>query len=247
MKTMAMLGLGLVLAGSLARGATPEELLQAVDQMTPEQAYAFSEKLDAKLWQGVPEGFFTRMAIDFGVSGSTLDTVDLGGVSLSSSDLDLEDVGGFDVGILWQAFHPRMRLGLRFTGWSATDSNLGDAGYSRVDLTGGELLAAAHVAWVRSKSWILWTELDAGVGSIILDTIDTPAGDATTLRRFDGDYGVGVLQAGAMWRFNPALAIQLSGGYRFAESVTLEEGTRESTPELDASGPLARIGLGVNF
>jgi len=43
------------------------------------------------------------------------------------------------------------------------------------------------------------------------------------------------------------LTLFLSAGYRFAESVDLEEGGRTSGVKFDASGFSGRFGLGVNF
>jgi len=61
------MGVGVLLAmtmGSQAAEFTADELLQAVDAMTPEQAHAFSTKLEAKLWKPLPEGFFSRLAVE---------------------------------------------------------------------------------------------------------------------------------------------------------------------------------------
>ena len=232
----------------MARGeVTPEELIQAVNQMSPEQVQEFQQKLEAKLWKPVPEGFFSRMAVDLGVSYSSLDTVNLTSLSLSGGRMDVDRVGGLDLGLLWRMFGDRFRVGLRVVGWGATDSNLGEAGYSRADVAGGNLSFAANYQWVRSESWLLWTEIAPGAGSVAIETVNTPTGQATTLRSFDGSFGQVDVQTGASLRFNPVLTLFLSGGYRFAESVNLEEGGRTSDVKFDASGFSGRLGLGMNF
>ena len=109
----------------MARGeVTPDDLIRAVDQMNPEQVHEFQQKLEAKLWKPVPQGFFRRMAVDLGVSFSSLDTVDLKSVSLSGGRMHVDKVSGLDLGLLWRVYGDRFRLGLRLGSWAATDSNL---------------------------------------------------------------------------------------------------------------------------
>ena len=238
----------LLMCGMTVRGAvSPDELIRTVDQMSPEQAQEFRQKLEAKLWTPVPMGFFRRMAIDFGGSSSSLDTVDLQSLSLSGGRMEVDRASGGDIGLLWRVFNERFRLGLRSSSWVATDANLGKGGYSRVDLSGGSLSLAANYQWVRSEACLLWTELASGSGRIAIETVDTPNGQPTTLRFFDGSFGQLDIQAGASWRFNPVLTLFMSGGYRFAESVDLDEGGITRPVKFDASGFLGRFGLGVNF
>lgn len=239
----------LVLAwGVMAQGeVTPEELIRGVDKMSPEQVRDLQQKLESKLWQPVPPGFFSRMAVDFGLSSSSLDTVDLRSISRSGGGLVIDQVSGADFGLLWRLHNDQLRLGFRGSSWGATDSNLGEAGYSRVDLTGGSIALVVNYQWVRSSSWLFWTELAPGSGNVEVEAVDTPAKEPTTLRWFDSSFSQVDIQAGASWRFNPVLTLFLSGGYRFAENVDLKEGGRKSAVKLDASGVSGRIGLGVNF
>jgi hypothetical protein len=226
---------------------TPDEVIGAVDKMTPAQANQFSQKLESKLWKPVPEGFFSRMAVDFGVSAGTLDETGVSDLRLSGGDMDVDSVGGFDIGIFWRVFDPRFRLGLRLGSWGAEDSNLELPGYSRVELYGGTVAVAANMQWVRKPNWLLWTEVAAGSGAVELDIVNTPTGQATTWRTYDGEYALLDLQAGVAWRLNPILSLFASGGYRFAESVDLEEGGVETGLDFDGSGGYGRIALGVNF
>ena len=124
---------------------------------------------------------------------------------------------------------------------------MGLNGYSRVDLSGAALAVAANMQWVRNPRWLVWTEAAPGTGSVRMEVVDTPVGQATTLRSFDGGYAFLDLQAGAAWRLNPVLSLFVSGGYRFAESIDLEEGGTETVLDFDASGGFGRVGLGVNF
>lgn len=244
-----MIALGIVAVGvaSAFGEVTPDELLRTVDQMSPQQVYDFSQKLKARLWEPVPEGFFSRMAVDLGVDYGSLDTADMSALSLSGGPMDVETISGLNIGILWRLFSPKFRSGLRFGGWAATDSNLGDAGYSRADLSGGSVALAANYQWIRSDHWLLWTEIAPGAGSIRLDVVDTPSGKPTTFRSFDGSYAQVDLQAGLSLRANPVLAIFLSGGYHLTESLKLEEGGTKSAVEFDASGFYGRLGLSFNF
>lgn len=244
-----MIALGIVAVSmtSVYGEVTPDELLRTVDQMSPQQVHDFSRKLEARLWEPVPGGFFSRMAVDLGVSMSSLEKVDMTKISLSGGKMNVNTVDGMDLGILWQMFSPQFRFGLRMGGWAATDSNLGDAGYSRADLSGGSVALAANYQWIRSDHWLLWTEIAPGAGSIRLDVVNTPSGEPTTFRSFDGSYAQVDLQAGLSLRANPVLAIFLSGGYHLTESLKLEEGGTKSVVEFNASGFYGRLGLSFNY
>ena len=239
----------LLLLGSVPASGevTPDDLIQAVDQMSPEQVYEFQQKLEAKLWKPVPQGFFTRMAVDIGVSYSALDTVDLSSVTLSGGSMDVDAVGGIDLSLLWRILNERLRLGVRFGNWAAMDSNLADAGYTRAEVTGGNVSLVANYQLVRSDSWLLWAEVAPGAGAIAIEMVDTPTGEATTLRSLDGSFGQVDVLGGVSLRLNPVIACFLTAGYRFAESVDLEEGGKTTAMEVDATGFNARTGLGVNF
>ncbi len=244
-----MITLGILAVGVAAAYCeiTPEELLRTADQMSPQQVHDFSRKLEARRWEPVPEGFFSRMAVDLGVSVASLEKVDLTKISLSGGKMNVNTVDGLDLGILWQMFCPQFRFGLRMGGWTATDSNLGNAGYSRADLKGGSVALAANYQWIRSDHWLLWTEIAPGAGSLRLDVVDTPSGESTTFRSFDGSYAQVDLQAGLALRANPVLAIFLSGGYHLTESMKLEEGGAKSAVDFDASGFYGRLGLSFNY
>lgn len=240
--------LAAVAVGSIARAAiTPEDLIGAVDRLTPEQVVEIQQKLEAKLWQPVPLGFFRRMAVDAAIWASTLDTVRPAGVSLSAGGLEVDDVGGADIGVLWRIYGHRLRLGFRAVGWAARDSALDAAAYSRIEVSGSSLALAVNYQWVRSTHWLVWSEAAPGIGLAAMETVDTPAGQPTTLRSLDATFAQLDLQAGVSLRLNPALSLFVAGGYRFAESVDFEEGGHSSSAKLDASGPVVRVGIGVNF
>lgn len=225
----------------------PDDLIRAVNQMSPEQANEFQQKLEARMWKPIPQGFFTRMAADVAISSASLDSVKLSSISLSGGDMDVDQVGGLDLGLLWRIFNDRFRFGFRLGSWAVADSNLGPAGYSRAEVAGGSFSLAANYQWVRSESWLLWTEVALGSGTVAIETVDTPIGHATTIRELGGTFGQADVQIGASWRFNPVLSLFLSGGYRMAESVDLDEGGQTSSVKFDASGFNSRVGLGVNF
>lgn len=244
-----VMGFVFVAWGMTAEAAvSPDDVLQAIDQMTVEQIHQLHQKLEAKIWEPVPEGFFTRLSADFGGSYSRLDKVDLSSVSLSGGDLDVKDAGGANFGLLWRVgAGDRFRLGTRFGSWHVRDSNRADEGYSRADVYGGLVSLAVNYQIMRSDSWILWTEVAPGGGWIGVDTLDTPAGAASTLRSFDRSFTHVDLQAGGSWRLNSAISFYLSGGYRWSEAVNLKEGGGSTDVRVDASGFGGRLGLAVNF
>jgi len=224
-----------------------EDLIDAVDQMTPEEAHDFTQKLEAKLWKPVPEGFFSRMAVALDVGISSFDEVDLSTVAMTAGEMDVDTVSGTAVTILWRLLNERARGGIRFGSWLSEDSDLGPAGYSRAEIQEGHVSVALNYQWIRTDRWLLWTETNLGAGSISLETIDTPTGDSTTLRSFDGEFWLVDLRTGGSLRLNPVLSMFVSWGYCLAEDVDLEEGGSETPVSVDVSGYSGQLGLGINF
>jgi hypothetical protein len=227
--------------------STPEDLIRAVDAMSPGQAQLFAQKLQSKAWKPVPEGFFTRMSVSLSVSGDPFDEVRLKGVRQSAGEQNVEDVGGTEATVLWNVIDPRFRVGFEIGSWVAGDSALTPAGYTDVALQGG--YGALVVNWqiLRKPAWLLFAQVSAGGGSAQVEVTDTPAGQPTTIRRLDAAFPLAQASMGAAWRPNSVLSLFASGGYRFADQVQLEEGGEERAAEIDASGASARLGIGVNF
>jgi hypothetical protein len=226
---------------------TPQEMLDAVDKMTPQEAYDLALKLEAKTWDPIPEGFFSRIAARLDAAACWLDDVDLGGLNLSAGSLDVEEADGLDITVLWQLFRPDLRLGFRIGAFSVEDSDLDGGGYSRVTLDGAYGEFVANWACVRRPHWLVWGEAGIGGGGLDVESVDTPAGAATTLREFDGDFWLADLRAGVTWMFNDVLSLSLSGGYRFAGEADLDEGGHNTGLSADPSGPGVQLGLGINF
>jgi hypothetical protein len=224
-----------------------QELLNAVDKMTPDEALLFQQKLEAKLWRPLPEGFFTRMSISFSVEGSGLARVSPGSQSKTGEALDLTRASGGELTILWNVGDPRLRLGLELGSLLASDSRLADGSYARRDLQGGLVGVVANVQLIRERCWDLFTQASAGFGGMLLDTLDTPKGQASTIHSYDASFPWAQLQVGAAWRPNPVLTLFVSGGYRLAERVALSEGGEEQHGKLDVSGATGRVGIGFNF
>lgn len=252
-------GIGLLVAGLLLCGGTArvsaadsspvtaEDLIKAVDGMTPEQAYEFQNKLEASSFKPVPKGFFSRMTFEVGGGSSEFDRVNLSGVTLSAGSLNVEEVDGQSMGVAWKFFDDRLRVGFAGAEWRAEESRLSDGTYSRVELKATDFTVTVAGQWVRTRHFLLWTKLGAGAGSVDLDIVDTPAGGGSTVRRLDADFPVLDVEVGAAWRFNQIFSLGLTGGYRFSDEVDFEEGGEEIAATIDPSGYIARLGLNVNF
>ena len=224
-----------------------QDLLNAVDKMTPEEAQLFQQKLEAKYWQPLPEGFFTRMSFTLSMESSGLAKVNPANQSKTGNELDLSRASGGEVAILWNLFDPKLRLGLEFGTLLASDSKLEDGNYAREDLQAGLGALVVNYQLIREAHWQLFTQASAGVGGARLDTLDTPKGQATTIHSYDASFPWAQLQLGLAWRPNPVLTLFASGGYRFAGSVDLKEGGDDHHGKLDISGGSGRLGVSFNF
>ncbi len=241
----------LTLASLLMWGAraetSPQDLLNAVDKMTPDEAQLFYQKLESKFWKPLPEGFFTRLGVSVAAEISGLAKVSPGSQSALGSTLDLSRAGGGEVALLWQVGDPKLRLGLSFGSLLAGDSKLEDGSYARSDLMAGLGAVVLNYQLVRETHWQLFTQLSAGMGGARLDTLDTPKGQATTIHTYDAGFPWAQVQAGLAWRPNPVLTLFAGGGYRFAGAATLSEGGETERGKLDISGATGRFGLAFNF
>lgn len=245
---------GLLCCGGAARvsaadssAVNAEDLIKIVDEMTPEQAYEFQNKLDASGFKPIPKGFFSRLTIDVSGGVSKFDRVDLSGITLSAGSLKVDEVSGQRVGIAWKICDDYLRLGFSGTEWHAEDSLLSDGKYSQAELAATDFSITVTGQWIRTKSLLLWTKLGAGVGAVELDIVDTPANNGSTVRKLNADFPVVDVEVGMAWRFNPIFSLGLSGGYRFSEEVNFEEGGKEIGAKIDPSGYTARVGVNVNF
>ncbi len=245
---------GLLCCGGAARvsaadlsAVNAEDLIKIVDEMTPEQAYEFQNKLDASGFKPIPKGFFSRLAFDVSGGVSKFDRVDLSGITLSAGPLKVDEVDGQRVGVAWKYFDDMLRVGFSGAKWHAEDSFLSDGKYSRAELKATDFTITVAGQWIRTRNFQLWTKLGAGVGAVDLDTVDTPANSGSTVRKLNAEFPVLDVEVGMAWRFNPIISVGLSGGYRFSDEVNFEEGGKEIGAKIDPSGYTARVGLNVNF
>ncbi len=224
-----------------------QDLLKAVDTMTPDEAQLFQQKLAAKYWQPLPEGFFTRMSVSLAMEASGLAKVTPDGQSQAAGKLDMNRAGGGAITLLWNVCDPKLRVGLEMSSLLASDSKLEEGTYARKDLQAGLGALVLNYQLVREIHWQFFTQAAVGIGGARLDTLDTPKGQATTLHSYDTSFPWAQLQAGLAWRPNPVLTLFASGGYRLAGSGDLSEGGDDHHGKLDVSGATGRLGLGFNF
>lgn len=257
MQTIVTLTLVAVLLLASATGAvaqtdapvTPQQLIEAVDAMSPDQARDITARLIRKMQADrKATSYAPRMGASLAVGlASTFDEVSLPPHEWSGGTPDLEDVSAAELTALWRCRSDRFHWGLRLASFASEDSDMTDAGYTRGRLDAYELTLATQVQIVRAKRWLLWIEIAGGRGSAYLETLDTPTEAASTVREFDGDYWLGDARAGVAWRCSPLCSFYLSGGYRLAEDVDLEEGGSETDATVDPSGPIGMVGFALGF
>lgn len=227
---------------------TPEDILRAVDQMTPEQAHELQRKIAKRQWDPVPGGFFDRLAIRGSFNVQSVKDIDLAALNLSSgNDLDLDVMGGGEFTVLWQLFSDRFRTGFKGAALYAEDSDISTAGYSRVELNQNAAALVANYQLVRADKFLWWTEAGLGGGSITMEVLDTPSGGSSTLLEYEKDYGLAELSTGIEWRFNSELSLNVHVGYQFAEEIELEQAGQKTALSIDPSGVKGGLGLSYNF
>jgi hypothetical protein len=227
---------------------TPEEILDAIEEMTPEQVKELETSLAKRKWEPLPGGFFDRIAFKFSVVGADAGGLDFSSANLSSgNDLELEAVGGDELSVLWQMFDKRFRAGFKFACMVSEDSDMGDNGYSSAELFQTTSAIVANYQLVRTDAFIWWTEAALGGSYIELELLDTPLGEASTIHRYDKSYAQGELSTGFDWRFNPVLSLNCFIGYQYADDMRLEEGGRKTGIKFDPKGYKGGVGLAYNF
>ncbi len=226
---------------------TPSEVLDAVDKMTPEQALEFTQKLESRLWDPLPYGFFSSMAVMVGPSIHEIDSIEVPPGVGGAADARPDGAAGQEVSIIWRCMGEQTLVGLRFATLAGDESRTAGGGYQRTEILSGSVAVALHQQLVRSESWLLWVDVSGGYAGLEMEEVVTPAEGGSTVRYYDGGYAFGEVRGGATWRINPILGIYASGGYRFADDVSLDEGDIESGIDLDHSGACFQLGLAVNL
>lgn len=93
-----------------------------------------------------------------------------------------------------------------------------------------------------------WVDAAVGAGGVTIETMNTPRGQATTLREYEAGYWFATPSVGLAFRCTEEFSIFGQAGYRFCEKVDLEEGgSKVGDRELDGSGIELRLGAGFNI
>lgn len=226
---------------------TPDEIVAAVDKMTPEQAQELFHSVAKKMHENKGERRGSGLGLALSTAYASFDKVEVPFSTSAGEKLNIDEPWGAQLDITSRCRCERMRWGLRLAGWTPQDADISDAGYTRATLAAYEVSVLANVQLVRKPRFLVWGEAAGGRGSAALETLDTPAGEASTLRELTANYWVGDVRAGVAWRSRPGCAVFGTGGYRFANDTKWKEADRDTSARLDTSGFVASIGVAFNL
>ena len=239
--------IGLISAGTTAMAVepTPEELIKTGENMSIDQLLQLNKIVRDKYSQEYGE-MISRFGfnLDFSMLGFKKNGAE--DMPFSVGDLNPEPMIGFTLGFYWRCLPP-LQVGVEYQGFTGWDSDRNQAGYSDADLAGYMTGLSANYHLLRMDKFGLWLNLTGGYGAFAMDTLNTPAGQASELHRYRQSYFFGKGGMGAQWRVTHWFSVFASGGYRLAEKVDLKEGGEKTGFDLDASGYEAKVGIGFNL
>lgn len=229
--------------GCLAQVA-PEELIKAVDAMTPEQARELRHTLGEKLAPSPRASFYIAPSMSkYNKTGVEE------GVKFSADEPDVSKIMGLAIGFTCEVL-PMVRIGPELGLNSVMDSDYKkDRGYSRATLQTVDGALVVQVKPMGFRHGSLWLDAAGGYGSAWLETLNTPSSenDSSTVREKSAGYWFVTPRLGAAWKLGRYAALFGTAGYRFAESVSMKQGGESTGPSFDSSGYEFRLGLGFNM
>lgn len=239
--------IGLLSAGTAAMAAepTPDELIKTVEKMSIDQLMQLNKVVRDKYSEKYGE-MISRFGLNLDFSMLGLKDNGSEDMKFSAGDLDPEPMLGFALGLYYRCI-PKLQVGVEYQGFAGWNSDKNNGGYSDADIAGYMAGLSANYHLLRMDKFGLWCNLTGGYGAFAMDTLDTPAGEASELHRYRQNYLFAKAGLGAQWRLTQWFSLFASGGYRIAEKVELKEGGEKTGFDLDASGYEARVGMGFNL
>jgi opacity protein-like surface antigen len=241
---MAVVAAGL---GVQAADLSPEDLIKAVDKMTPEQAHQVKRELDSKSRQTRSYAWLSQFSVEFAGVWERFDKYGIENERFSADKPDLEKSMGGALALQWKPLD-YLGLGVEYGFYAGSDKDLSNGSYSSAKLLGSHTAARIRLEFLKQRYVLAWADASVGMGSVAIETVDTPRGQATTLREYDADYWFATPAVGLAFRCTEGFSIFGQAGYRFCEKVDLKQGgSKLSDRELDGSGVELRLGVGFNI
>lgn len=245
MSKWVLIGLLSVSVTALAAESTPDELIKTVEKMTPDQLIQLNKIVRDKYSEKYGEPF-SRFGINFDYDLIGFKKTGVEDMTFSGGDMNLDAMMGGTISLYWRC-KSMLQLGVEYQGFTGWDANRNRNGYSDADFAGYMSGLSANYHVLRMEQFGLWVNLTGGYGEIALETLNTPAGESSEMRRYRQSYFFGKAGVGAQWRLTHWFSVFASGGYRLAEKVELKEGGDKTGFDLDASGYEAKVGIGFNL
>lgn len=109
--------------GAQAADIAPEDLVKAVDKMTPEQAHQLKRELDNKSRQTRKYAWFSRFSVEFAAVWERFDKYGIENESFSADKPDLEKSMGGVLALQWKPLD-YLGLGVEFGFYAGSDKDL---------------------------------------------------------------------------------------------------------------------------
>ena len=215
--------------------------------MTPEQARQVKRELDKKSWQAPGYAWLSQISLDFTGVWERFDKYGIENEGFSADKPDLEKSAGCALALQWKPLD-YLGLGVEYGFYAGSDSDLSNGSYSSAKLFGTHTAGRIRLNFLKQRRVMAWLDATLGLGSVAIETVNTPAGHPTTMREYTANYLFATPAVGLAFRCTERLSVFGQAGYRFCEKVDLKEGgSKLSDHELDGSGVELRLGVGFNL
>lgn len=227
-------------------------LEEQVDALTPEEAFRIMNKLKAKQYEPIPEGFFTKLSLStsFGIQSSKQDDFYSSVNSKFSDDDNHEMPSFFRASLLWH-YSEKVRLGIGFGIFGNELTKETSTGvFEEVNLSGSYLQLEASRIFNLSQKLSLLPMI--GVGFLQADAMTKKSDDnteSTYLYEYEGADLMASAVIGLNYKLNKVFHIGVEGGYLYSVVDDLKRSGEvdiSNPSELDFGGPFWGLRLTIN-
>lgn len=229
--------------------ASPAELLQTVEQLSPEQAYEFQTILQAKMVKPIPQGLFTRMAVSLGGSLLLSDPDSFKASIAGNHGTNFDTMHGLQASLLWRlSSHFYLGVG-GLAGRRASHEKVATQTFEDVYLYSFVAQVQAAYKINITNRWFILPLL--GVGLVEGRTTRERSNDSTSttfIQRYDGIGFSSLAGLSLNYHLNRIFTAGIDAGYLYARVSDVKRSSTETTAspgELNFSGPW--IGLRISY
>lgn len=225
------------------------DLVDQVDELSPDRAYLLMNKLQAKVFEPVPEGFFTKLSVNVS-SGSAFVDPKAYKARLHPNFNDLDHLMTMKVNLLWKT-QSAFSFGFMLGGQMGREAEeIAAAIFESVSIRSGFFDLGVSCRLDLDESFFIAPALGVGViGAGFREETTNDLSQNTYIFRASGIAPHLLVEVPLHYRLNPVWTLNLTNVFQFANVTKLDRirDVRASVPTLNLSGYQLMFGIGLNL